>query len=155
MNEKPIEWFTTLGEGILHRIAFWVCLVAMIVAFFFAFLTLAALLLIPAGVFTVLFLLLFFFRYKEYAFVLIGDDMRVSTVYNKNRRRKKMEFSLSQVERMERGVSSYGKMVYLCRRRHKENLYTVIVHQGQDRTALVMEPDPEFVELMKRKRLLQ
>ncbi len=154
MNEKPIEWFTTLGESVPHGIVRWLCLVFALLSAVFAFLMLQVMLLIPAGIFIVLFVVLHFFRYVEYAFIVVGDDMRISTVYNKNRRRKKMEFSLSHVERMRQGVVPDGKAVYLCKRRSKNTLYTLTLHQDGERTALVLEPDPAFLDLMKRRRLL-
>ncbi len=156
MNEKPIEWFTTVGENIIHRIFKFFFLIAAAISFIVTFMVASLLPLIPLALFAVLFLVFYLYGFVEYSFILVGDDMRVSTVYNNNRRKLKLEFTLNQVERIEQGISPYAiEPVWLCAKNGPEEKYTMLLHMKDERKTLIFEADPEFLEVMKRRRLLK
>ncbi len=81
--------------------------------------------------------------------------MQISVIYNHNRRKKMMEFSLGEVERMVHRVENYGGGTqYLCRPNDDEDKYTLVVHQKDLRKSLIIEPPQEFVDFMEMKHLV-
>ncbi len=154
MQEAPLEWITTIGESAAHKVAKYLFLVLAIVMLFFTFAFMTILPLFVMAVLIILFIVFIAYAYVEYAFTLVDDDMRIAVVYNRSRRKLKWEFTLGQVERMVRRVDDYSNPIFLCPRYGEEEQYTIIIHEGEERISLVIEPPAEFVKIMRRRRIL-
>ncbi len=154
MQEAPVEWITTIGESVAHKVAKYLFLALAIVMLFFAFAYLSILPLFVMVVLIILFIVFIAYAYVEYAFTLVDDDMRIAVVYNRSRRKLKWEFTLGQVERMVPRVDDYSNPKFLCPRNGEPGQYTIIIHEGEERTSLVIEPPEEFVAIMRRRRIL-
>ncbi len=154
MNDISIEWFTPVGESTGHKVVkflFLILAIAMLVV------TVAYLSLIPliiAGGLFALFIIFYLYGYVEYSFILIDDDLRIAIVYNRNRRRLKWQFSLSKVDRMVNRIEEHLEPTYLCRPDDGQEHYTMVVNLTEERTAFVMEAPEEFLNVMRRRRLL-
>ncbi len=154
MQEAPLEWITTIGESVAHKVAKYLFLVLAIVMLIFAFAFMTIIPLFVMVVLIILFIVFVAYAYVEYAFTLIDDDMRIAVVYNRSRRKLKWEFTLGQVERMVRRIDDYSDPKFLCSPRSDQELYTIIIHEGEERISLVIEPPEEFLTIMRRRRIL-
>lgn len=150
MNEKPIEWMTDCGESAGHMIGRTISLVLAVISLL---ITISGypIMLIPLIVFGVLFALLQMSARVEYEFCYFSDDVEVSAIYNRARRKKKMSFSLSEVEYIVKRVEKQEVTRYYCRKSDISNLYTLVVNKDNKRTALVMEVVPEFLKVLQMK----
>ncbi len=154
MKEDYVEWFTTIGESIAHKIAKYLFLILGIVTLLYAFLFMQLLPLIFTASLIVLFVVFYLFGFVEYSFILVDEDMRIAVVYNKNRRKLKYQFSLNQVERMVPRIEDYSDPKYLCNPRDGEEQYTMVIHEQDERISLVIEAPEEFLDIMRRRRVL-
>lgn len=154
MNEKPLEWITEVGESSLHKAARYLCLAATI--FCFMALTVAGIIAIAATiVFGILLAWLWTHSFVEYEYNYFSEDMEISAIYNKSRRKKKLRFTLSDVEYAVKRVETKETTKYFCRKEDTGNLYTLVVNQDGKRMAVVIEGLPEFTKVLEMKRKLR
>lgn len=154
MNEKPLEWMTECGESAGHKIGRIAALAGAAVLIIWFFLTLQLFALIGAAVLGVLFAWLNMHAFVEYEFCYFGGDLDVSVIYNRARRKKKFSCTLEEVEGMVKRMDKKDNTLYFCNKGNISDIYTMAVNQNGKRTALVMEPVPEFIQVMQTKRKL-
>ncbi|MCD8300086.1 MAG: hypothetical protein LUC41_02760 [Clostridiales bacterium] len=153
MNEKPIEWISTVGEFIGHKICRFACLVLMIVSAVLFFLSMTLLPMFAAIVFLFLFIFLHLRNYLEYEFMYISGELRITTIYNQRRRKKKAVIPLDKIERMTKRINDADRPEYLCPRAESDGIYALSYNSGEEgRRIIVIEADPEFVKLMQMRR---
>lgn len=152
MNEKPLEWMAVCGESAGHKLGRIAALAAAVALFLFFFLTGQLFALIGLAVFGALYAWLQMRAFVEYEFCYFSDDVDISAIYNRARRKKKMSFTLADVEYMVKKVEPQQVTKYFCNKSESEKLYTLVLNQEGKRTAVVMEADPGFVKVMEMKR---
>lgn len=152
MNEKPLEWMIDCGESMGHKIGRIASLAAAIVLFLFFSMTGQLFALIGLVIFGILFAWLQMHAYVEYEFCYFSDEVDVAVIYNRARRKKKMRFTLADVEYMVKKVEKQENTKYFCNKDNLGSLYTIVLNQDGKRTAVVMEAEPEFVKVMEMRR---
>ncbi len=112
--------------------------------------------LLLAIVFVVLYILIHRKARIEYEFCYFSDDMDVSIIYNRARRKKKMHFTMEElqyaVKRVEQGENN---LMFCNRAANPSQIYTLMLSYNSKRTALVTELDPGFVKVLEQKRKLR
>ena len=151
MNEKPLEWMTVCGEGMGHKLGRYVSLVLAIVCFLFVS-PITWLGLIGVVAFGALYAWLQMHAFVEYEYNYFSDDMDISAIYNRARRKKKLSFTLSDVEYMVKKIEPQEVTKYFCDKNAQGNIYTLVLNLDGKRTAVVMEAIPEFVKVLEIKR---
>ncbi len=151
MNDVSIEWISPVGESTRHKTWKWLFLIIAVAAVVYSAIFWIIFLLIVAAGFFVLFIFFMFFAYKDFAFVLIDTDMRIARVYNRTRRKPMLQFDLKEVNSMVHGVEPEDKLIYYCNPKGDGDKYTLTVTRGIETKYIVIEPEPEFVDLMDRK----
>ena len=152
MNEKPLEWMIDCGESMGHKIGRVASLAAAIMLFLFFFMTGQLFALIGLVIFGILFAWLQTHAYVEYEFCYFSDEVDVAVIYNRARRKKKMRFTLAEVEYMVKKVEKQENTKYFCNKDNLGSLYTIVLNQDGKRTAVVTEAEPEFVKVMEMRR---
>lgn len=151
MNEKPLEWMAVCGESMGHKFGRYVILFLAVVCFFMI-MPLTWIGIIGVIGFGVLYAWMHMHAYVEYEYNYFSDDMDISAIYNRARRKKKLSFSLSDVEYMVKKVEPQEVTKYFCNKNEQGNIYTMVVSLDGKRTAVVMEAIPEFVKVLEIKR---
>ncbi len=155
MNDALVEWITTIGEKAAHKFARFAFLVLAILFFISTLITGIWLLLVVMVLCIILCVIMWYRAYLEYSFILVGDDMRIAVVYNLKRRKLKIEFSLNNVERMVHRVEDYDNPTFLCDPGSEGDKYSLVYHDKDERNTIILEdPDPEFLKIMQRRRIL-
>lgn len=152
MNEKPLEWMIDCGESMGHKTGRIASLAAAIMLFLFFSMTGQLFALIGLIIFGILFAWLQTRAYVEYEFCYFSDDVDIAAIYNRARRKKKMSFTLADVEYMVKKVEKQENTKYFCNKDAMGNLYTIVLNQDGKRTAVVLEADPAFVKIMEMRR---
>lgn len=155
MNEKPLEWMAVCGEGKGHKILRIGALVIAFLIFVFMIMTGAAIGIVGVIVFAGISGLLQMHAYVEYEFCYFGDEVDVAAIYNKARRKKKMSFSIADVEYMVKKLEKQETTKFFCKKEDNGSVYTMVVNQNGKRTAVVLEADPEFVKAMEMRRKIR
>ncbi|MCD8365696.1 MAG: hypothetical protein LUC83_07800 [Clostridiales bacterium] len=156
LNEKPIEWITKVEENPLHRIARIFCLVAAVFGIaVFLFISPMIILFAAFCVFLILFLLLQIRATVEYEFTFLSDELRVVVIYNRRRRKDRMVVRLNEIQYMIKKIEKGEEAVYCCDKRDDDRTYTLVFSRDGQRMHLVLQPDPDFVELLKMRRLVR
>lgn len=151
MNEKPLEWMAVCGESMGHKLGRYVTLMLAVVCFLMI-LPFSWIGLIGAVVFAVLYAWMQRHAYVEYEYNYFSEDMEISAIYNRARRKRKMRFTLSDAEYMVKKIEPHEVTKYFCNKNDEGSLYTLVVNQDGKRTAVVMEAIPEFVKVLEMKR---
>lgn len=151
MNEKPLEWMAVCGESVGHKFGRYVSLLlAIMCLLIISPITLLGLVGVIA--FGVLYAWLQMHAYVEYEYNYFSEDMDISAIYNRARRKKKLSFTLSDVEYMVKKIDPQEVTKYFCNKNAQGNIYTLVVNLEGKRTAVVMEAIPEFVKVLEMKR---
>ena len=151
MNEKPLEWMAVCGESMGHKVGRYAILFLAVVCFL-VIMPITWIGIIGVIGFGVLFAWLQTHAYVEYEYNYFSDDMDISAIYNRARRKKKLSFSLSDVEYMVKKVEPQEVTKYFCNKNEQGNIYTMVVSVDGKRTAVVIEAIPEFVKVLEMKR---
>ena len=151
MNEKPLEWMAVCGESMGHKVGRYAILFLAVVCFFMI-LPLTWIGIIGVAAFGALYAWMHMHAYVEYEYNYFSDDMDISAIYNRARRKKKLSFSLSDVEYMVKKIEPQQETKYFCNKNEQGNIYTMVVSVNGKRTAVVMEAIPEFVKVLEMKR---
>lgn len=152
MNEKPLEWMAQCGESVGHKFGRIAALAAAVAMFLFFSISGSIISLIILVLFGVLFAWLQTHAFVEYEFNYFSDEMDISAIYNKARRKKKMTLRMSDVEYMVKKIEPQQVTKYFCNKANVSDIYTLVTNQDNKRTAVVIEADPEFVKVMETKR---
>ncbi len=152
MNTKPLEWMAVCGESMGHKIARVGSLIIAILAFLFMMTTGLKVAVVGVIIFAALSGWLQMRAYVEYEYCYFSDEVDVAVIYNRARRKKKMSFSISDVEYMVKKIEKQENTKFFCKKEDVGNTYTLLLNQNGKRTAVVMEADPEFVKAMEMKR---
>ncbi len=154
MVDKSIEWLNKIGESFGHLFLRVLCIVLMVVSLVLLVIAYSWVPLICAGAFLALFIILNLRHYVEYEFIFLADELRVTTIYNRRRRKKKMTIPLAKIERLAPDARGVERVEYLCSSKATENVYALIYNSDAGRRAIVMQADEDFVNLMKMRRKL-
>lgn len=152
MNEKPLEWMAQVGEGAGHKLGRIAALAAAVAMFLFFALSGSIIAMIVLVLFGILFMWLQTHAYVEYEFSYFSDEMDISAIYNKARRKKKMSLKMSDVEYMVKKIEPQQVTKYFCNKNNVSEIYTLVANIQDKRTAIVIEAAPEFVKIMQTKR---
>jgi hypothetical protein len=155
MNEKRLEWMSVCEESIGHRFGRVAALAAVIILAVWTFMTMSLIFIVLTVVSGGLYYWLQLGRYLEYEYCYFSDDMEIALIYNKARRKKKMSLTLQEVEYVVKGVEKKEITRYFCNQNKVNDLYTLVLNKEGKRTAVVMEPCPEFLEVLQMKRKIR
>lgn len=152
MNEKPMEWMAVCGESLGHKILRIGSLIIAVLMFLYMMLTGVTVAVVGVLVFAALSAWLQMHAFVEYEYCYFGDEVDVAVIYNRARRKKKMSFSIADVEYMVKKIEPQDTTKYFCNKADQGSIYTLVLNQNGKRTAVVMEANPEFVKVMEMKR---
>lgn len=143
---------TECGESMGHRVGRIASIAAAAAMLLFFMMTAQLFALIGLVIFVVLFVWLNMHAYVEYEFCYFSDEVDVSVIYNRARRKKRMSFDLADVEYMVKKIEPQDTTKYFCNKTDQGSIYTLVLNQNGKRTAVVLEAHPEFVKVMEMKR---
>lgn len=155
MNEKPLEWMAECGESSGHRIGRVIALGAAAAMFVFFILTFQLFAMIGTVIFGGLYAWLHIHAFVEYEFCYFSDEVDVAVIYNRARRKKKMNFQIGDVEYMVKKVEPQETTKYFCDKKNVSSIYTLVLNQNGKRMAVVMEAAPEFIKAMEMRRKIR
>ena len=155
MNEKPIEWMTEGRESTGHMVGRISSLAAAIVLFIFSLKTGMLFAVLGSVIFTVLFAWLQAHALVEYEYFYLDEDVEISVIYNRKRRKRKIRFHLKEVECMLKKIELGENTRYLCHKGDFKDICTLLMNQEGKRFNIIMETTPEFVKVMEKKRKIR
>lgn len=91
----------------------------------------------------------------EFEYALLNHDLEISVIYNKQRRKKKLEFDIQDAEIIaplgSARLNHYraAKTLNFSSGAADASVYCVFVPVGQTMTQILIEPDEKMVHLMK------
>lgn len=154
MNERTLEWMAVCGESIGHKIGRSLAIAATVICLLWTFLTFQIVFMIATVLFGVLSYWLNTHSYIEYEYSFFSDELEIAAIYNKARRKQKMTCKLSEVEYAVKGIDKKENVKYFCNQKNVDDIYTLVLNQEGKRTSVVVEQQPEFIQILKMKQKL-
>lgn len=151
MNEKAIEWAVKVPESIGHkivRITFLLIATAILVVY-----TLTGVPIGLAGViiFSCISGWMQMNANVEYICYYFNEVLEITPLYNRTRHGKKLTFPIENILYMVEGIESQENMKYFCKKKGAEDVYTLAIHQDDKQMAVVLEMEPDFVDIMQNR----
>lgn len=149
MDEKAIEWAVKVPETIGHRILRVIFLLMATVTLVVYTMTNVPVGLIGVIVFSCISGWMQMNANVEYVCYYFNEVLEVTPLYNRTRHGKKFTFSMEDILDMVEGVEPQENTKYFCKKKGAEDVYTLLVQQEGVPMAVVLEMEPDFVEMMQ------
>ena len=152
MLERPLEWMVDCGESTGHKVGRVASLAAAMVLFLFFLLSFQTFAIIGAVIFGILFAWMQSHANVEYEYCYFDGDVDVAAIYNRSSRKKKMNFTINDIEYIVKKIEKQEVTKYFCNRANLGSIYTIVMNKNGKRTAIVTELVPEFVKVLQMKQ---
>lgn len=149
MNEKAIEWTVEVPESKVHKFRRMISLIIAVIIFVFYTMTGIPVGLIGVIVFACISGWMQMNANVEYVCYYANEVLEITPLYNRTRHGKSMTFSINEIEYLVKGMESREITRYFCKKEEVTDVYTLLVQKEEQKIAVVLEADPDFVELMK------
>lgn len=87
----------------------------------------------------------------EYVCYYFNEVLEITPLYNRTRHGKKLTFSINDILYLTEGIEQQESAKYFCKKKGAENVYTLLIQQGEQQMAFVLEMEPDFVDMMQER----